>query len=164
MKVLITGATGLVGTSLTALCHEEGIAVNYLTTSKDKIKSEPHFQGFHWNPAKNELDEKCYDGVDAIIHLAGATIAQRWTDENKKAIKDSRIKSAQLIFDTLSRKRKKNIPIPTHIISASAVGGYPSSRTKYYDETYPEYADGFLGEVVKEWEEDIIKLQYSNNL
>lgn len=159
MKVLITGATGLVGTALTNLCLDEGIAVNYLTTSQDKIKTEPKYKGYLWNPSEDELDEKCFDGVDTIIHLAGATIAQRWTDENKKVIKDSRIKSAQLIFDALSRKRKNNLPIPTHIISASAIGGYPSSLTKYYDETYPEYASGFLGEVVQEWEEVIVQFQ-----
>ncbi|RMB56168.1 TIGR01777 family protein [Dokdonia sinensis] len=159
MKVLITGATGLVGTSLTSLCHEEGITVNYLTTSQDKIKSQPNYQGYLWNPSEGELDEQCFDGVDAIIHLSGATIAQRWTDENKKIIKDSRIKSARLIFDALSRKRKNNLPIPAHIISASAIGGYPSSLTKYYDENYPDYAEGFLGEVVQEWEEVIVEFQ-----
>ncbi|WP_299683061.1 TIGR01777 family oxidoreductase [uncultured Dokdonia sp.] len=160
MKVLITGATGLVGTEVTRLCRAQGIAVNYLTTSRKKINSEPDYKGFYWNPSNDELDIASLEGVDAIIHLAGASIAQKWTPKNKQLIKDSRIKSAQLLYDALARFRESgNSTSIKHIISASAIGCYPSSSTKLYNEKYPDYASGFLGEVVQEWEEAIIQFQ-----
>jgi len=160
MKILITGATGLVGRSLVTLCRQQGISVNYLTTSKKKITNESDYNGFYWNPTTGEIDEAAFKGVSTIVHLAGATIAQRWTAKNIQAIKDSRIKSAQLMYNVLERFRESGIPSSIkHIISASAIGCYPSSQTKYYDEKYPEYAKGFLGEVVQEWEEEILKFQ-----
>ncbi|AWH72925.1 TIGR01777 family protein [Dokdonia sp. Dokd-P16] len=160
MKVLITGATGLVGRALTDLCHKDGISVHYLTTSKDKIEDTPNYKGFYWNTKTDELDEACFEGVETIIHLAGASIAQRWTPENKKAIFESRATTARLLYSALSRKRSKNQPISIkHYISASAVGGYPSSFTKMYDESYPEYAKGFLGQVVEEWEKAALEFQ-----
>lgn len=159
MKVLITGATGLVGSHLSKMCRDQGIAVNYLTTSKSSIKTEENYKGFYWDPSQNEIDDSCFEGVDTIVHLAGASIAQRWTDENKRIIKESRIKSAALIRSALSRKRKEDKSTTTHMISASAIGAYPSSLTKYYEESYPTYAEGFLGEVVQEWEQEVFKFQ-----
>ena len=160
MKILITGATGLVGRSLVALCHQEGIRVHYLTTSKQKIVSKPDYQGFYWNPSLNEIDTKAFQGVDTIVHLAGASIAQRWTKANKQSIKDSRIKSAKLIYESLESFRESGNPHSIkHIISASAIGCYPSSQTNYYDEEHKGYANGFLGEVVKEWETAILNFE-----
>lgn len=160
MKILITGATGLVGSALVTLCRQQGIAINYLTTSKNKIVKEPDYQGFHWNPSAGEIEEEAFHGVTAIVHLAGATIAQRWTDQNKKSIKDSRIKSARLMYEVLERFRESKTPTTiTHLISASAIGCYPSSQTKYYDESYTSYASGFLGEVVEEWEKEILEFE-----
>ncbi len=160
MRILITGATGLVGRSLVTLCRQQGIAVNYLTTSKKKITKEPDYKGFYWNPSTGEIDEAALQEVTTIVHLAGATIAQRWTEKNMQVIKDSRIKSARLIYEVLDRFRESENPLPVkHIISASAIGCYPSSQTKYYDEKYPSYAKGFLGEVVEEWETSIFEFQ-----
>lgn len=160
MKVLITGATGLVGAALTELCLQDGMQVHYLTTSKDKIEDRPNYKGFYWNTESDELDEHCLEGVDTIIHLAGASIAERWTPEQRKAIFESRVTTARLLYSALSRKRKSDLPMTvTHFISASAVGGYPSSFSKLYDESYPEYAKGFLGEVVEEWERAATEFQ-----
>ena len=160
MKVLITGATGLVGKEVTRLCRAQGISVHYLTTSQKKISSEPDYKGFYWNPSTDELDIASLEGVDAIIHLAGASIAQKWTSKNKQIIKDSRIKGAQLLYNALARFRESgNTPSVKHIISASAIGCYPSSPTKLYNEKYPGYASGFLGEVVEEWEEVVLEFQ-----
>ena len=84
MRVLITGATGLVGKEITRLCHEKGIAVNYLTTSKSKLRSDNNYKGFYWNPKAGEIDKSCFEGVDTIINLVGASISKRWTDTYKK--------------------------------------------------------------------------------
>ena len=86
MKLLITGATGLIGTHVTAVCHERGYTVNYLTTDKDKIENKPNYKGFYWNPREGEIDVSCFEGVDAIINLVGANIAKRWTESYKKVI------------------------------------------------------------------------------
>ncbi len=159
MKILITGATGLVGKAITQECLKQDIAVHYLTTSKNKITSITGCKGFYWNPSQGEINEACFEGVYAIIHLAGASIAQKWTTANKKIIKESRIKSASLLYETLKRLRDQGVLTVKHVISASGIGCYPSSLTKFYDEKYPRYATDFLGEVVQEWEESTIKFQ-----
>lgn len=156
MTVLITGATGLVGKALTHICHTNGISVHYLTTSKNKIETRDNYKGFYWNSKEGILDEACLDGVTTIIHLAGATIAQRWTDDNKKVILNSRVETAKMLYTALQSKKEASAK---HFISASAIGGYPSSLDKVYDETYPAYASGFLGEVVEAWEEIATQFQ-----
>ncbi|GAB2779176.1 hypothetical protein GCM10010465_27340 [Actinomadura fibrosa] len=84
MRVLITGATGLIGSKITELCHDKGLAVNYLTHSKNKIQKKENYQGFYWNPKKGEIDPSCIEGVGAIINLAGANVFQPWTKKIKK--------------------------------------------------------------------------------
>lgn len=149
MRVLITGATGLIGQQIVKECHGKGIDVYYLTTSQDKLKDKPNYKGFLWDAKKNEIDVKCLEGVETIIHLAGASIAERWTQEHKKEVIDSRINTANLLLATL-RANKNEVG---HFISASAIGAYPSSLETLYTEEYPEYNPSFLGEVVKIWEE-----------
>ncbi|WP_416448178.1 TIGR01777 family oxidoreductase [Leeuwenhoekiella sp. A2] len=149
MRVLITGATGLVGNAVTALCLDQNIEVNYLTTSQEKIKTEINYKGFLWNPEMQTIDKRAFDGVDVIIHLAGASIAQRWTDTHKKEIVASRVNTANLLFKTLASIDHTI----AKFISASAIGAYPSSYTHYYKEDYPDYNAGFLGEVVEKWEQ-----------
>ena len=148
MRILITGATGLVGSEITRLCHERGINVNFLTTSKGKIQKGETYRGFYWNPSTGEIDTKCLEGVGAIINLAGANVFQPWTDSNKKKILNSRIDSLNLLYKTL----KENSHEVGQVVSASAIGIYPSSRTKMYEENCPEVADNFLGEVSAKWE------------
>ena len=87
MKVLITGATGLVGKELVALLLQNGIAIHYLTTSRKKIEKESCYHGFFWNPEQGIIDENCLLGVDVIVHLAGASISKRWTSAYKEEIK-----------------------------------------------------------------------------
>ncbi|SHI38873.1 hypothetical protein SAMN04488096_101400 [Mesonia phycicola] len=151
MKVLITGATGLVGSEIVKLCQKENIAVNYLTTSKDKIKNQSDFKGFYWNPKKGEIDSNCLNGVDKIINLVGASVSKPWTPSHKKAIIDSRVDSANLLFNTL----KNNSHEITQIVSASAIGIYPDSLTTLYKEDYSGKADNFLGDVVVKWEASV---------
>jgi len=148
MKVLITGATGLVGSEIVKQCHQNNIDVHYLTTSKSKIANEDNYKGFYWNPSVYEIDKSCFEGVDAIINLAGASIAKRWTKDYKQEVLDSRLQSLELLFDTIS---KHNIEI-NQLISASAIGVYPDSDINYYQETYKDYSYTFLGRVVKQWE------------
>jgi uncharacterized protein (TIGR01777 family) len=148
MKLLITGATGLVGQAITDLLLERGDTINYLTTRSSKIENKENYKGFLWNTKTQDIDMSCFEGVDAIINLAGASVAERWTSSHKKAILESRISSLNLLYDALS-KAEHNVE---HLISASAIGVYPSSLTKLYDESESDLSDDFLGDVVQKWE------------
>lgn len=148
MRILITGATGLIGSEITRLFHENGINLNYLTTSKSKIEKSENYKGFYWNPAKGEIDKRCLEGVGAIINLAGASVFQPWTSSNKEKILKSRLDSLNLLYKTLTENNHK----VGQLVSASAIGIYPSSPQKMYYEEEQETADNFLGEVSEKWE------------
>ncbi|MCM4160747.1 TIGR01777 family protein [Antarcticibacterium flavum] len=148
MRVLITGATGLIGSHLTNLLHQKGIAVNYLTTGKEKIQKQENYTGYYWNPDEKEIDTNSFKGVDAIYHLAGATVAKRWTEDYKKEIIESRTKSAAVLYEAL----QENEHSIKQFISASGINVYPSSLQKLYTEEEPAVDDSFLGEVVERWE------------
>jgi len=151
MTVLITGATGLIGQEIVKQCHANGINVYYLTTSKSKLSTEPNYKGFYWNPKNNEIDHTCFEGVTAIINMVGASISKRWTDSYKKEILTSRTKTAQLLQDTIKAHNYKI----DQVVSASAIGIYPTSLVNYYEETNTEISESFLGKVVVEWENAI---------
>lgn len=156
MKILITGATGLVGKEIISQCHDKGYEVNFLTTSKDKLVSKSNLQGFYWNPSKNEIDIRCFDGVFAIINLAGASISKRWTSSYKKRILKSRVDSLDTLYRSISQLPEHGIK---SIISASAIGVYPDSLTNYYEEDCKEVDDSFLGRVVTAWEDKVNDFQ-----
>jgi uncharacterized protein (TIGR01777 family) len=149
LKVLITGATGLVGSALVTELRQAGIHVHYLTTRKEKIRDEVDFKGFHWDPSENQIDQDCFEGVSAIVNLAGATIASRWTPSYRKKIQQSRIESLQTLKTGLSRLDSHQIE---YLLSASAIGIYPSSHTEFYTEENTEVDPGFLGQTVVKWE------------
>lgn len=154
MKILITGATGLVGNELVSLLLQNGFSIHYLTTSKKKIENQPNYQGFFWNPTQGLADEKCLEGVGTIIHLAGASISKRWTSSYKQEIIESRTLSTQTLFKLL----KNHTHHVKKIVSASAIGIYPDSLDQLYDENSQEVASDFLGNVVLKWEESVDNL------
>ena len=154
MRILITGATGLVGSELVSLLLKNNFSVHYLTTSKDKM-NKPGVTGFYWDPEKGHIDENALIGVDAIVHLAGANISKRWTPEYKQEIIESRIFTANLLFNLL----KKHPHQIKQIVSASAIGIYKSSLDKVYREDATQIDESFLGHVVQKWEESIDKFQ-----
>src|ERR1700741_1251300 len=103
--ILISGGTGLVGQALTQQLLKDGHEVRILTRSPKQNTS--HTKYYFWNVEKQEIDETAFDGIQHIVHLAGEGIAdQRWTDQRKREIIDSRVKSMKLITDTV---KKKNI-------------------------------------------------------
>jgi len=148
MKYLITGATGLVGTSLVHALLDRGVEVNYLTT---QVKSTPRFsraREFHWDPIKGLLDTQAMEGVSVIIQLAGASIAKPWTKTYKNEIVQSRVEGLNVLAQAI---KEGHFPV-VKLVSASATGIYPSDLDQVYTEDSSAVAQDFLGEVVQRWE------------
>ena len=153
MKILITGATGLLGRSLVKVALSKGIQINFLTTKKTKINCLNNAIGFYWNPSNGDLDMNCFSGVDIIIHLAGASISKPWTTSYRKLIFSSRVDSTRLLFSSLKRIRSSHRV--KQIISASAIGIYSSDFEKIFSEKAKVYPDSFMEEVVIAWENEV---------
>lgn len=150
MKVLITGATGFIGSDLKSYLIENGHVVHYLTNNSKKIIQKKNEKGFLWDTKSKTIDALAFEGVDVIINLAGKTINCPWTEKNKKEILSSRISSSQILYDFLS-KHPHNVK---QIIHAAAIGIYPSSINREYTEEETHVNPEFLGTVCKAWEEE----------
>lgn len=140
--IAITGSSGLVGSALTAFLRTGGHRVIALVRHSARGDDERR-----WNP--DDPDPGLFDGIDAVIHLAGASIAGRFTDKHRQAIRDSRIGPTRRLAELLGGSE----PRPSVLISASAIGYYGYDRG---DETLTEDSDrgdGFLADVVTDWEE-----------
>lgn len=148
MKILITGATGLVGQHLITHLLSKGYEVNFLTSRKEAINSLPNCTGYYWNIEKKYIDIACINGVSKIIHLAGASVSNRWTTSFKKEIINSRISSSKLLYHTL-QNNEHNV---SQLVCASAIGIYKHSYNNNYDEESNEFSNSFLGNVVQNWE------------
>lgn len=150
-NVLITGGSGLVGQRITALLEKKGYQVAWLSRSAQAGR-----KSFIWDIEKQEIDPKAIEWADAIIHLAGAGVAEkRWTPERKKLILQSRTQSTALLHFALEKAEKR----PNTFISASAVGYYGfNTGTALVDETSAPGTD-FLAEVVKAWENEAKKME-----
>ena len=158
MTILITGATGLIGSEIVKQCHEQNIKVHYLTTSKEKLSSESNYKGFYWDPENGIINNKCFKNVEIIINLAGASISKRWTSSYKETILESRMQSLQLLKMSILKVDHQ----VKHLISASAIGVYPDSLTNYYDEDFSKTSSSFLGEVVDKWENKVDEFKELN--
>lgn len=151
MRILITGATGLIGQEIVKLCQVRAIAVNYLTTSHSKISQAENYRGFYWNPKTQDIDTDCFKNIDAIIHLAGATVSKRWTPSYKKEILSSRKITTQLLINAL----KGETHTIKQVVSASAIGVYADSLINYYEEDSKDFSNSFLSEVTLAWEQEV---------
>ena len=157
MKFLITGATGNIGSFLIDKILSTGFKVNYLTRNQTKIKKSPNLNGFLWNPNKQIIDQKCFEGVTHIVHLSGESISKRWTNKRKKNILSSRLLTTKLLFNSLSEYG--SLSKIEHIVCASAIGIYESSYDKIYDEESICEGKTFLQQVVKKWEKELLNFK-----
>ena len=145
MKVLITGASGLIGTALQKSFEEKGYEM--LLASRNEPKDDEHI---HWNMDTGFADDDLtrLEGLDAVIHLAGENVSGlRWTDEKKKAIRDSRVFGTRTMIEAFARLEKK----PKVFITGSAIGFYGDRDDDEMTETSAA-GDTFLARVCKEWE------------
>ena len=150
MKLLITGATGLIGKNIMAKAQKKNITIHFLSTQKNKLIDSDGVKGFYWNPLKGEIDGRCFEGVDTLIHLAGASISKSWTTKNKKEILDSRVSTSRLLRKEM---KQQNIKM-NNILCASAIGIYPNSFELNFDEKSEIEEKNFLQKVTIAWEKE----------
>ena len=144
MHVLVTGSTGLIGSSLIPLLTTGGHNVTRLVRSEPK----PGAAEVHWDPESGRIDKSGLKGVDAVVHLAGESIAAgRWTTEQKARIRSSRVKGTKLLCETLTQLEHP----PRVWVCASAIGYYGDRGDEVLNEESPP-GSGFLSEVCLEWE------------
>lgn len=153
--ILITGGTGLIGKELTAALLEAGHQVIVFTRNPDQYKASGNLSYAAWDPAAGTIDQVAIRKGNAILHLAGAGVAdKRWSAKRKKEILDSRVKGGELLCKALA-----NIPNEISVVvSASAIGWYGPDpvipNPKPFIETDPAF-DDFLGSTCQAWEESL---------
>lgn len=143
MRIAITGASGFIGTQLAAFLSTGGHTV--LRIGRGEVV--PGKTDISWSPERGKLDPKSLEGLDAVIHLAGASIAERWTTEHRKAIRESRVEGTSLLAHTLASLSRK----PRVLLSGSAIGFYGQRGDELLDETSRPGTD-YLAETSKLWE------------
>jgi hypothetical protein len=143
MRVAISGITGLIGSALRESLTADGIEIVALS----REKSVPPLSTISWDVENGRFDASALEGVDAVVHLSGEPIAQRWTEARKKAIRDSRVKSTALLVEGLKSLKNR----PRVLVSGSAVGFYGNRGDEELVESSPP-GKGFLPETCQAWE------------
>lgn len=152
MRVLVSGGTGLVGRRLL-----EGLTGS-VVLSRNAERARRSLEGLSinavhaWDPTMEPVPTAAWNGVDAVVHLAGESVAKRWTPAVKKAIRDSRVLSTRHLVDSMERCSVR----PKVLVCASAVGLYGDRGDEELTEgTTP--GSGFLAEVCQEWEAEALR-------
>jgi len=144
MKILIGGSHGLVGTALIKSLESQGHEIFRLVRHAPSSKTE-----VEWSPDRYSIALARIEGFDAVINLAGESIAEgRWTDDKKRRIRESRVKGTKLLGDALA-----NLTVPPKtFVCASAIGYYGNRGDEILTESSAP-GDDFLSKVCREWEE-----------
>jgi uncharacterized protein len=143
MRIAVTGASGLIGTALSTALRADGHDVRAVTRG---AASGPG--PILWDPLAGEIDAAGLEGIDAVVHLAGASIgAKRWSEKTKREVHDSRVKGTDLLARTLAGLD----PPPSVLLSGSAIGYYGDTGDEDVTETSPP-GDDFFARLAVEWE------------
>lgn len=153
MNILITGGTGLLGGRLVDYFSSLGMFPRLLSRKEDLNAAIPRFE---WNIRERKIDPRALEGVDVLIHLAGANVGEgRWTANRKKEIIDSRIDSTQLLYEAVAGMQNK----PKTLICASATGYYGLQEFDHESQEDENSGDDFLAQVCKKWESEADRFQ-----
>lgn len=144
MKILVTGSSGLIGSSLVS--HLEGAGHTVIRLTRNPSADGP--MAVAWDPNEGRLESAALQGLNAAVHLAGEPILGRWTGAKKTAIRDSRVKGTRHLCRALAEFADP----PNVLVAASAIGYYGDRGEKQLDEQSAP-GDGFLADVCREWEE-----------
>jgi uncharacterized protein (TIGR01777 family) len=148
-RVTVTGATGLVGPALIAALRGEGHEVTVLSRDPAHARERLGVEALAWDPARELPRAQALEGRDAVVHLAGEPIAQRWTSRAKRAIRDSRVLGTRRLVEGLQAVDPQ--ARPRTLVSSSAIGYYGAHGEEPLDEEAPAGED-FLARVCVEWE------------
>jgi len=144
MKILVSGSHGLIGKALISSLTREGNEVLRLVR-RERIVGSPEVE---WDPTRGSIDGQHLEGVDAVVHLAGESIAEgRWDHKKKRRIRESRVQGTKLLTDSLVRLTRP----PGIFLSASAIGFYGNRGDEILTETSNKGND-FLSDVCADWE------------
>ncbi|HEX2016599.1 MAG TPA: TIGR01777 family oxidoreductase [Solirubrobacteraceae bacterium] len=147
MRITLTGATGLVGQRLVARLRDRGDEVTVLSRDPDRASASLGVPAQGWDPLAGRAPVGALNGRDAVVHLAGENVAQRWTEASKQAIRDSRVFGTRHLVESL----RDADPRPGVLISGSATGYYGPRSDERLDESAPA-GEGFLSQVCVAWE------------
>ncbi len=146
MRVIISGASGLIGNALSGRLQQEGVRVSRLVRDASANRNPDDIP---WRPDAGAIQEEALEGAHTVVHLAGENIADgRWTGVKKRRIRDSRVLGTTLLCQALARRAHK----PQTLICASAIGYYGSRGEDVLDESSAPGA-GFLADVCRQWEQ-----------
>jgi uncharacterized protein (TIGR01777 family) len=155
MKILITGATGLIGRAICRRLAEEAHQVVVLTRQPESAEVVEGARVFRWEPMLGPPESEAWEGVDAVIHLAGEPVAaSRWTDEQKRRIRDSRVMGTRHLLTGIKAVTDR----PKILVSGSAIGFYGNRGDEHLDE-HSAPGQGFLPEVCRQWESEALRGQ-----
>lgn len=149
--ILITGGSGLIGSFLTHVLLQKGYIVHHLRRNEAQSRN-PAIRTFEWDVYRQQIDEKCIDEVDAVVHLAGEGIAdKRWTNKRKQQIVESRTESIRMVYGLLKKKKDHQCKL---IVSASGIGYYGDCGEALLTEDNPPGSD-FLAQTCVKWEKAV---------
>ena len=155
MKILMTGATGFIGKSLTESLLKKGHELTVLTRSSAKVTSRPKVRPVTWNPEDERAIVAEVDGMDGVVNLAGEPVVGKlWTRKQKAKILTSRVNATQIIVRSIQKASQK----PRVLINASAIGYYGPHRNEELTEDSPAGGD-FLASLSKAWEAHAIRAE-----
>jgi uncharacterized protein (TIGR01777 family) len=149
MKVTVTGASGLIGSRLARALRARGDEVTVLSRSPERAAQELGVNAMPWEPLEGPAPAAALAGRDAVVHLAGENVAQRWSATAKASIRASRETGTRNLVEGL----RAADPRPATLVSSSAVGYYGSRGDEVLDESAPP-GDDFLAEVCAAWERE----------
>lgn len=148
MRVTVTGATGLIGSSLLSALHEREAHVTVLTRDPDRARAAlGDVDAVSWQPTRAPAPERALAGREAVVHLAGEPVAQRWSAQARRAIRDTRVLGTRNLVEGIAAAA----PRPRLLVSSSATGYYGTHGEEPLDEEAGPGGD-FLARVCVEWE------------